>query len=118
MRRREFMTLVGGAVATLPIAARAQQTSGPGKVGVLFPGMLGADRERLINEGLANELGSQKTILLARSSEGDDRLLGRYADELATAADVILAVGSVSLVAARQASQTIPIVALDLESDP
>jgi len=72
----------------------------------------------LINEGLANELGSQKTILLARSSEGDDRLLSRYADELATAADVILAVGSVSLVAARQASQTIPIVALDLESDP
>ena len=118
MRRRDFVMLISGPVIAWPLAGRAQQASGPRKVGVLFPGMLGADRERLINEGLANELGSQKTILLARSSEGDDRLLGRYADELATAADVILAVGSVSLVAARQASQTIPIVALDLESDP
>lgn len=118
MRRRNFVMLISGPVIAWPLAGRAQQASGPRKVGVLFPGMLGADRERLINEGLANELGSQKTILLARSSEGDDRLLGRYADELATAADVILAVGSVSLVAARQASQTIPIVALDLESDP
>jgi len=117
MRRREFTALIGAAAA-FPLIARAQQNREPRKVGVLFPGMLGADRERLINEGLANELGSQKTILLARSSEGDDRLLGRYADELATAADVVLAIGSVSLVAARQASQTIPIVALDLESDP
>src|ERR1700731_5306296 len=32
--------------------------------------------------------------------------------------DVILAIASGSLVAARQASQTVPIVALDLESDP
>lgn len=118
MRRRDFVMLISGPVIAWPLAGRAQQASGPRKVGVLFPGMLGADRERLINEGLANELGSQKTILLARSSEGDDRLLGRYADELATAADVVLAIGSVSLVAARQASQTIPIVALDLESDP
>jgi putative ABC transport system substrate-binding protein len=118
MRRREFMTLVGGAVATLPIAARAQQTSGPGKVGVLFPGTLGADRERLINEGLANELGSQKTVLFARSSAGDDQLLNKYAAELATGVDVILAIASGSIVAARRASQTIPIVALDLEADP
>ena len=118
MRRREFVLLISGPVIAWPLAGRAQQASGPRKVGVLFPGMLGADRERLINEGLANELGGQKTILLARSSDGDDRLLGRYAEELVTAADVILAVGSVSLVAARQASQTIPIVALDLESDP
>ena len=118
MRRRNFVMLISGPVIAWPLAGRAQQASGPRKVGVLFPGMLGADRERLINEGLANELGSQKTILLARSSKGDDRLLGRYADELATAADVVLAIGSVSLVAARQASQTIPIVALDLESDP
>ena len=53
------------------------------------------------------------TQFIARIFQGKNRT-----DELATAADVILAVGSVSLVAARQASQTIPIVALDLESDP
>ena len=118
MRRREFLGVLGAAAATWPFAARAQQTSGPWKVGVLFPGVLGADRERLINEGLANELGGQKAVLLARSSAGDDQLLGKYAAELATAVDVILAIASGSLVAARQASQSIPIVALDLEADP
>ena len=45
-------------------------------------------------------------------------MLGKYAAELATGMDVILAVDSGSLVAARRASQTIPIVALDLEADP
>ena len=116
MKRREFIGLVGGAAA-LPLVARAQN-SGPRKVGILFPGVLGADRERLITEGLTSELGSEKVILLARSAEGDDRLLAKYANELAASMDVILAIASGSLVAARQASQTVPIVALDLESDP
>jgi putative tryptophan/tyrosine transport system substrate-binding protein len=118
MKRRKFITVFGGAAATWPFAVRAQQTTGPRKVGVLFPGVLGAERERLINEGLANELGSQKAILLARSSAGDAQLLGKYAAELVTSVDVILAIASGSLVAARQASQSIPIVALDLEADP
>lgn len=112
------MTLVGGAMATLPVAGHAQQTGGPRKVGVLFPGALGADRERLISEGLTNELGSQRAVLFVRSSAGDDQLLGKYAAELATTMDVILAIGSGSLAAARRASQTIPIIALDLEADP
>ena len=42
MRRREFIMLVSGAVATLsPLAGRAQQIGAPRKVGVLFPGALG-----------------------------------------------------------------------------
>ena len=118
MKRRKFITVFGGAAATWPFAVRAQQSSGPRKVGVLFPGTLGADRERLINEGLANELGGQKAVLLTRSSAGDNQLLGKHAAELAMAVDVILAIASGSLAAARHASQSIPIVALDLEADP
>jgi putative ABC transport system substrate-binding protein len=116
MKRREFIGLVGGAAA-LPLVALAQN-SGPRKVGVLFPGVLGADRERLIAEGLTSELGSEKFILIVRSAEGDDQLLAKYANELAASMDVILAIASGSLVASRQASQMVPIVALDLESDP
>jgi putative ABC transport system substrate-binding protein len=116
MKRREFIGLVCGAAA-FPLVARAQN-SGPRKVGILFPGVLGAERERLITEGLTSELGSEKVILLRRSAEGDDRLLAKYANELAASADVIIAMASGSLAAARQASQTVPIVALDLESDP
>jgi putative ABC transport system substrate-binding protein len=116
MKRREFIGLVGGAAA-LPLVALAQN-SGPRKVGVLFPGVLGADRERLIAEGLTSELGSEKFILIVRSADGDDQLLAKYANELAASMDVILAIASGSLVASRQASQMVPIVALDLESDP
>jgi ABC-type uncharacterized transport system substrate-binding protein len=73
----------------------------------------------LITEGLISELGGEKAVLLVRSAGGNSQLLGKYASELvADRVDVILAIASGSLEAARQASQTIPIVALDLESDP
>jgi putative ABC transport system substrate-binding protein len=45
-------------------------------------------------------------------------LLAKYAGELVAVVDVILVIGSGSLVAAQQASRIIPIVAVDLESDP
>jgi putative ABC transport system substrate-binding protein len=112
-----FISLLASSAAW-PWLAHAQQSSTVRKVGVLFPGILGAERERSINEGLAAELGSEKTVLLVRSAEGNEVLLNRYADELAGAADIVLAFGSGSLVAARRASPSIPVVALDLESDP
>jgi putative ABC transport system substrate-binding protein len=118
MRRREFIGVLGSVAAAWPLAARAQQKTGPRKVGILFPGELGAQRERLIAEGLSNELGDEKVVSVMRSSKGDDQLLGKYAVELAADVEVVLAIGSVSLVAARQASKTLPIVAVDLESDP
>jgi putative ABC transport system substrate-binding protein len=106
-------------VAAWPVVARAQQNSGLRKVGVLFPGVLGSERERLLKEGLASQLSGEKVVLVLRSAEGKSELLGKLAIELVIDhVDVILAVASGSLEAARHASQTIPIVALDLESDP
>ena len=118
MRRREFLRLAGGAAASWPLAVNAQQKAGPRKVGILFPGEFGAQREKLIGEGVAGELGSEPFVLTIRSSKGDDQLLARYATELAAEVEVILALGSVSLSAARRASTTLPVVAVDLESDP
>jgi putative tryptophan/tyrosine transport system substrate-binding protein len=117
MKRRAFISLFGGTLLW-PLSTRAQQNSAPRRVGVLFPGLLGPERERLLTEGLRNELGDQKVILVVRSAEGNSQLLGKYAAELVPDVEVILAIASGSLVAARQASKTIPIVALDLESDP
>ncbi|MFL6816078.1 MAG: ABC transporter substrate-binding protein, partial [Bradyrhizobium sp.] len=82
-------------------------------------GLLGEERERLINEGISGELGTEKVSLIIRSAEGDSQLLSKYASEFVDSrVDVILAIASGSLEAARRATQTIPIVALDLESDP
>jgi putative ABC transport system substrate-binding protein len=117
VKRRTFILLFGGA-SLWTLSARSQNNSAPRKVGVLFPGLLGPDRERLITEGLQNELGGEKIVLVVRSAEGNGQLLGKYAAELAADTDLILAFASNSLEAARQASKTIPIVALDLESDP
>src|SRR3954464_2594689 len=117
MQRRHFIALVGSAVVSA--SARAQQAGAPRRVGVLFPGVLGEERERNIAEGVAGEVGPEKVTLVIRSAEGDTRLLSKYADEMVQSrVDVILAIASGSLEAARRATQTIPIVALDLESDP
>src|SRR5262245_22730002 len=119
MNRRAFIAGLGSTAAVWPLVARAQQKSGLRKVGVLFPGVLGGERERLITEGLISELSGEGAVLIVRSAEGHSELLGSYARELvADRVDIILALASGSLEAARQASQTIPIVALDLESDP
>jgi putative ABC transport system substrate-binding protein len=118
MRRREFISLLGGAAGAWPLLTRAQTTGKPRKVGILFPGELGTERAKLIAEGLAGELGSETFVLAIRSSKGDDQLLTKFAAELAADVEVVIAIGSVSLVAARHASKTLPIVAVDLESDP
>src|SRR3954462_10325930 len=110
MRRRQFFTLIASAL--LSASAHAQQAGGLRRVGVLFPGLLGEERERLINEGISSELGAEKVTLIIRSAEGDSQLLSKYAGELVDSrVDVILAIASGSLEAARRATQTIPIVA-------
>jgi putative tryptophan/tyrosine transport system substrate-binding protein len=117
LQRRHLLQLLGGVFLWTP--AQAQQAGAIRKIGILFPGVLGAERERLVSEGISTELGSERVMLVTKSAEGNVQLLSRYAGELAESkVDVILAIASGSLKAARRASQTIPIVALDLESDP
>ena len=116
MRRREFMTLVGGAAAW-PLAAHAQQSERKRRVGVLMG--LAADDAEAQDRIAAFEQGLQQSgwtngrnlQIDYRRGAGDTDSTRRYADELvALAPDVILASGGTVMGALLQATRTVPIV--------
>ena len=117
MRRREFMALLGGAAATWPIAARAQQGEPVRRIGVLIT--LAADdpestaRVAAFLQGL-QALGwtdGRNVRIDARWGGGDaDRLRKNAAELVALAPDVILASGGQGVGTLLQATRTVPIV--------
>jgi putative ABC transport system substrate-binding protein len=120
MRRRKFITLLAGAAVAWPLAARAQQAA---KVGFLYPGPRQAAVPRI--EAMLNGLRATgysapaQVELVVRVAEGDQTRIAPMAAEIVGQdVDVISANGPAVLEAFRLATKTIPIVALDLETDP
>jgi ABC-type uncharacterized transport system substrate-binding protein len=116
VKRREFITLLGGAAAW-PLAARAQQRERMRSVGVLTPfaahNTEGQNRVTAFAQAL-QQLGwsvGQNARLHYRWGDGTSATIQKYAAELvALAPDVILADSSAALSPLLQATQTIPIV--------
>jgi ABC-type uncharacterized transport system substrate-binding protein len=113
MRRREFIRLVSGAAVSWPIAARSQQPTAP-VIGFLSGTHL-ADREiAAVKQGLAeaNYIEGRNVLIEHRSAEGQyDRLPSLAADLVQHQVTVIIAIGgTVTALAAKAATQTIPIV--------
>jgi len=116
MRRREFITLLGGAATAWPLAARAQG-EGMRRVGVLSP--LAADdpdaqaRYAAFLQGLA-QLGwteGRNLRIDRRWAAGNAADIRKYAAELvALAPDVILTTGPATMGPLLQATRTVPIV--------
>ena len=121
MRRREFITLIGGAVTAWPLYAHAQQSGQLRQVGVLYPGpkSVAAVRVKSTLSGLeAGGLPSDKLTIVARVADGDPALLQPMAVELVEhKVDLIVALGPAAVRAARAATTSIPIVTGDLESN-
>ncbi len=120
MKRREFITLLGGTAATWPLAAHAQQPSGIRRVGML-PGIASETdsdaqaRDAVFRQAL-QQLGwtegrNVRYEYRSRSSRDDVDLARRYAAELvALGPGVIFVGGATNLAALQRATHTIPIV--------
>jgi len=119
MRRREFITLVGGAISAIPVATYAQQST-PKVVGVLSPeGPKTGNVDGLV-QGL-REIGyveGRNIRFEYRWAEGKfDRLPELAADQVRLPVDVIVAFVTQATEAAKKQTSTIPIVMVGV-SDP
>jgi ABC-type uncharacterized transport system substrate-binding protein len=117
MRRREFITLLGGAAAAWPLAARAQQGERVRRIGVMPPGTENDSdtRARLAAFRLALEqLGWKEGHNIRfeyRWTSGNPELIRRHAAELvASAPDLLLTGITPAVQALKRETATIPIV--------
>jgi putative tryptophan/tyrosine transport system substrate-binding protein len=126
MRRREFISLLGGATVPWPLAARAQQPARY-RIGHLAiaaptdtPAPPPANWDAFV-QGLreAGYIEGRNIAFEHRSAHDQPELFPKLALELASLkVDVIFARGTWALAAAKNATRTIPIAGIDLEIDP
>jgi putative ABC transport system substrate-binding protein len=125
MRRREFIITLGGVAATVAwsVGARAQQAAMP-VIGVLepvpaaeaIPHLLAAFRRGLAEAGYVE--GKNLAIEYRFTNFSPELMSGAAGDLVRLNVNVIFVPTPESGAAARNATNSIPIVALDLESDP
>src|SRR5437588_12567457 len=116
LKRREFITLLGGA-ATWPLVALAQQLEAP-RVGFVYAGSKAAAALRIeaILSGLrvSGYAAPALVEIVARTAEGDPaQIAPLVAEVIAKNVNVFIVNGPVVLHAAHLATRTIPIVALE-----
>jgi putative ABC transport system substrate-binding protein len=125
MKRREFIALLGGAAAVWPLAARAQQVTKVPRIGILSPGrsefpdpnfnMLNALLQRLHELGYTE--GQNLAVERQFADGSSDRLRELAAELVRSKPDIIIAFSTTAALPAKQATSTIPIVAVAM-ADP
>jgi putative tryptophan/tyrosine transport system substrate-binding protein len=114
MKRREFITLLGGTAAVGPFAARAQPATMPvvGFLGSDSPKIY-ADRLRALHRGLkdAGYIESENVVIEYRWANGDNNQLGALAAELVgMRVNVLISGTTPATLALKAATTSIPIV--------
>ena len=125
IRRREFIVTLGGAAAVWPLAARAQQATKVPRIGTLSPGrselpdptlnMLNAFLQGLHELGYTE--GQNVAIERQYAAGSSDRLRELAAELVRRKPDIIVAFSTTAARPAKQATDTIPIVAVGM-ADP
>jgi putative tryptophan/tyrosine transport system substrate-binding protein len=116
MKRRQFITLVGGAAAAWPLAARAQQIKSIPRIGVLWHAgneqeeeiYLGALRQGFSDIGYVE--GKHFVLENRFAAEQYERYDPFAAELVASKVDVLVAVTTTAARAAQRAITTIPVV--------
>jgi putative ABC transport system substrate-binding protein len=115
VKRRQFITLLGGAAAAWPVAARGQQAGMP-MIGFLHPGSAEAvaDRLRAFREGLkeTGHVEGENVAVEYRWAENQIDRLPTLADELVRRKVAVITAMANGVMAAKAVTTTIPIVFL------
>jgi putative ABC transport system substrate-binding protein len=115
MKRREFITLLGGAAAACPFAARAQQTPGLPSIGSSSPMTASVENQRVAAfvqrlRELGWVEGRTVAIKVRWAEERSERTAELVAEFVGEKVDVIVAAGTASALAAEQGTSVVPIV--------
>src|SRR6516165_1855225 len=126
MRRRDFITLLGGGAATVawPAALRAQQGEGMRRIGVLLPAsaddarfqtFVGAFLQEL--QSLGWSIGRNVRIDTRWATANAAAIRGQAAELVALTPDVVLAHGASTVGSLLEATRTVPVV-FPVTADP
>jgi putative ABC transport system substrate-binding protein len=122
MIRRDALTAIGAGIASIPLAVRAQLTGGKPRVGFLHPASVEASAVyKALVPGLAErgyEVGKNIFLELRSGNGNREALPALVADLVRSGVDALLVVGPAATTEAIAATRTIPIIAIDLESNP
>src|SRR6516164_11705237 len=116
LKRREFITLLGGAAAAWPLAAPAQQRDQMRRIGVLMSAAIETDQQAGLGvfKEILHQLGwidGRNVRVEVRWAGADPAKARKDAEELvALPADVILVVGALGLQMLLQGTRSVPIV--------
>jgi putative ABC transport system substrate-binding protein len=116
VKRREFISLIGSAVAAWPLATRAQQTRKIARIGIIDDSPVWDPFRQQLRE--LNYVEGQNVVFEYRRAEGvPDRLSAAAGELVQLPVDVIAAFGTPAARAVQQATKTIPLVAISV-GDP